>query len=404
MKVMQINTAVNSGSTGRIAEDIGKLLIQIGHKSYIAAGYTRRPSESTVIKIGSGFDRTLHGLKTRILDRHGFGSNQATKDLLKNIDIINPDIVHLHNIHGYYLHVGTLFNYLKGKNKPVIWTFHDCWSFTGHCSYFDAVNCFKWETECNHCPNKKGYPASWYVDNSLKNFYDKKRIFNRLENLAIVTPSQWLKAHVTKSFLSSYPVYCINNGIDLETFKFIEPSSLRNRYQIPDKKLILGVANKWDTRKGFNDFIQLSKGLDENQQIVLVGLNSEQIKCLPGNITGIPRTENINDLASLYSSAIVFVNPTYVDNFPTTNIEALACSTPVITYNTGGSPEIINKQTGTVVEKENIQELKLAIDQIIDKGKTHYSSSCRARAEKLFNKDDRYNDYLSLYNKMLNNN
>jgi len=402
MKVLQINTTVNSGSTGRIAEDIGKLMIKNGHHSYMAAAYTDMPSESVIIPVGTKIDRTLHGLKTRLLDRHGFGSRGSTKHLIKEMDKINPSIVHLHNIHGYYLHIGVLFNYLKHKKLPIIWTFHDCWPFTGHCSYFDAVNCFKWETECHQCPNKKAYPASWFLDNSIKNFNDKRRIFNGLENLTIVTPSKWLHDHVKNSFLSTYPVQCINNGVDLEIFIPKESVEIRKKYHIPEKKLVLGVANKWDTRKGFHDFIQLGEGLDESHQIVLVGLNPEQIKSLPGNITGIPRTEDVHDLASLYSAASVFVNPTYVDNFPTTNLESLACGTPVITYDSGGSTEAIDNQTGDSIKKGDNRGLIKAVNNILGNNKEHYQHSCRKRAVNLYNKHERYSQYYDLYDSMLN--
>jgi putative colanic acid biosynthesis glycosyltransferase len=402
MKLLQINTTVNSGSTGRIAEEIGLLAMQAGHQSFIAAANTTRPSSSGVIQIGTSWDRKLHGLKTRLLDRHGFGSGKATKELVSTIEQLNPDLIHLHNIHGYYLHIELLFNYLKEVQKPVVWTFHDCWPFTGHCSYFDAVNCFKWQTECYKCPNKKGYPASYGLDKSKRNFHDKKRIFNSVQHAQIVTPSKWLANHVQKSFLQYYPVQVIPNGINLNQFKpYLESDEIKKKWNLVGKKIILGVASIWDKRKGLEDFIQLSHRIKSGQHIVLVGMEQKIIKSLPFNITGIERTESIVELAELYASADVFVNPTYVDNFPTTNIEALACGTPVITYNTGGSPEAIDENTGIVVEKGNIETLAKAITQVIDKGKEHYSNHCRVRAEKYFNKDDRYRDYLKIYESLI---
>ena len=402
MKILQINTSINTGSTGRIAEDIGKVLLKDGHQSYIAAGYTDRPSTSKVIRIGNHWDKKFHGLKTRLFDRHGFGSKRATLQLVKEITRIKPDLIHLHNVHGYFLHIGVLFAYFKEVQLPVVWTFHDCWPFTGHCSYFDAVNCVKWQTVCNHCPNTNAYPTSWYIDKSTQNFKDKKQIFNGIELLHIITPSKWLADHVEKSFLSSYPVYVINNGIDLTVFRPQESSVLiREKYNLNTKFILLGVASLWDKRKGLNDFIQLSKFLDKDSQLVLVGLNKEQTIGLPTNIIAIERTENIVDLTALYFAADIFINPTYVDNFPTTNIESLACGTPVITYQTGGSPEAVDDFTGIVVAKGDIDGLNDAIKKILTNGKASYSAACRERAEKHFNKNDRYMEYLNLYRVML---
>lgn len=402
MKILQLNTTLNSGSTGRISEDIGKAAIASGNQSYIAAAYTNRPSDSTVIKVGNDFDRKLHGVKSMLFDRHGFGSAQATKNLVGKIREIKPDIIHLHNIHGYYLHIGILFNFLNAAQIPVVWTFHDCWSFTGHCSYFDAFNCSKWQTHCNHCPNIKGYPSSHGLDQSSRNFDDKQRIFNGLKSLQIVTPSQWLAMHVKHSFLSNYPVRVIHNGVDLNVFAGTELSrNVRTKYSLSSNRIILGVASTWDKRKGLHDFIQLSDLIAKDIQIVLAGLSKEQLTDLPVNIKGIVRTENMQELAALYTIADVFINPTYVDNFPTTNIEALACGTPVITYNTGGSPEAIDNASGFVIEKGNIEGLAASVRTVLELGKDHYRNICRQRAEQLFNKNDRYGDYLKLYESLL---
>ncbi|MBS4058272.1 MAG: glycosyltransferase [Bacteroidales bacterium] len=402
MKLLQINNTVNSGSTGRIAEEIGLKAIKANYESYIAAANTSRPSKSKIIQIGNVSDLKMHGLKTRLLDRHGFGSAKATKELVSTMEQLNPDLIHLHNIHGYYLHIRILFEYLKKHQKAVVWTFHDCWPFTGHCSYFDAVDCFKWQTECNHCPNMKGYPASWGLDQSKRNFHDKREIFNGLNTLQIITPSKWLSNHVNISFLSSYPVKVIYNGIDLKAFRpNRSDKGILSKYKLSKNPVLLGVASIWDKRKGLDDFKKISQLIDKKYQIVLVGLKKTQISNLPDNIRGIERTENVEELAALYSAAAVFVNPTYVDNFPTTNIEALACGTPVITYNTGGSPEAIDENTGKVVEKGNVESLAKEIEKIIEKGKEHYRPLCRARAEQFFNKDDRYQDYLKIYEQLI---
>lgn len=401
MKLLQVNTVLNSGSTGRITEGIGIVARDAGYESF--AGYGKLGLSGTNLEgilIGTEPERYLHGIKTRLLDRHGFGSKRATREFIKKVEEINPDIIGLHNLHGYYLNVEILFNYLKRVQKPVVWTFHDCWPFTGHCVYFDRVGCEKWKTECHRCPQKKRYPASYGLDQSRKNFHQKRELFNGLENLTIVTPSHWLRNLVKESFLSDYPVEVIHNGIELDVFKPGKdhlPEIVRNI----EKKIVLGVASTWDERKGLGEFEKLALSLDKGYQIVLVGLSEKQLAGLPDGITGMARTENVKQLASLYSAAEVYVNPTLSDNFPTTNIEALACGTPVVTYDTGGSPEAIDKETGLVVDQKDIKGVNKAIIQVSEKGKNHYRERCRERALIHFNKDERFRDYLDLYERMV---
>ncbi len=406
MKILQVNTSVNTGSTGRIAEEIGQTIIAAGHTSYIAYGRPGGKSQSHTIKIGSAFDQKMHGLQTRIFDTHGFASATATRRLVDEINCINPDVIHLHNLHGYYLHVGVLFDYLKRINKPVVWTLHDCWPFTGHCCYFDFVKCDKWKTHCEKCPLQKKYPESLVFDNSYKNFDIKKELFSGVNNLTLVTPSSWLAVLLQQSFLHRYPVSVIHNGIDLSVFKPIteDAFSIRQKLNIGNGAIILGVASVWDRRKGLKDFIQLSEKIDPADKIILLGLTKEQQEGLPRNIIAIERTENITEMVQLYNLATVFVNPTWVDNFPTTNIEALACGTPVITYDTGGSVEAIDGNTGWIVEKGNIESLVNAINTVKQKGKDFFVSKCRARAEALFNNKERFGDYIQLYQSVLNRN
>lgn len=392
MIVLQINTAVNSGSTGRIAEDIGKMLLESGHKSYIAYGRNDAKSDSIKIKIGGRISVYLHVLLTAIFDRHGFGSYIATKKLVRTIERINPDVILLHNLHGYFLNIRVLFSYLQRVNKPVVWTLFDCWSFTGHCTYFDDISCDKWEIECRKCPKISKYPRSFY-DNSKMNYIDKKKLFLSISNLTLVTHSQWLANVVGKSFFSSLPIIVTPSATSLSIFK---PTEDCNKIE-NGRKIILGVANPWSERKGLNDFIALQEILSSDfYTIVLIGLTDNQIKNLPTGIKGINKTESILDLAKWYNKAFVFVNPTYQDNFPTTNIEALGCGTPVITYNTGGSPEAIDPHTGVVVPKGDINALKFAIEQIEKMDYELLSIKCRERAELLFDKNKRFKDYLKL--------
>lgn len=400
MKVLQINTTVNSGSTGRIAEGIGQVLLDVGHKSIIAYGRNANPSQSQSIKIGSQKDIYIHGIRTLLFDRHGFGSHKATIDLIQEIERFNPDIFLLHNLHGYYLNVDVLFTYLNKKKAKVIWTFHDCWPFTGHCTYFDSVGCEKWKVECHHCPKTTYYPKSLGLDNSLKNYHDKKRLFTSIQNLTIVTPSFWLANYVSQSFLSDAGIKVIHNGVDLNTFV---PHIPQTQIENPSK-VILGVASTWDERKGLKDFVKLRSYLPEDYEITLIGLSPKQIKALPSGIQGIARTEDVVELAEWYAKALCFINPTYQDNFPTTNIEALACGTPVITYQTGGSPEAINEETGRVVEKGDINGLVKAIYELEKEDRVKLRTLCRKRAESKFDQRNCYKEYLDLFNELIKKN
>lgn len=397
--ILQINTVINSGSTGHIAENIGKLAISKGWKSYIAYGRNPKETASIPIKIGVKSSILFHVLITRLFDLHGFGSYFATKSLIKEIKKIKPDIVHLHNIHGYYIHVGLLFKFLERANIPVIWTLHDCWSFTGHCSHYMAVHCTKWKSQCFKCHEKKQYPKSVFFDNSFLNYRIKRKTFTLLESkfLKIVTPSEWLSKDVKISFLSKYESIVINNGIDLNVFRPTK-NKIKEKHSIENKKIVLGVASVWSERKGLNDFIQLAECLPENYVIILIGLSKKQIEVLPSKIIGIARTESQTELVQYYSAADVFFNPTYEDNFPTTNIEALACGTPVITYNTGGSPEIIDENTGYVISAGDLSSVVKICNKL---DKSVVSELCANRAKKYYDQNLCFEKYFKIYESMV---
>lgn len=404
-KILQITVEGNTGSTGRIAEEIGILAIQKGWKSFIAYGRFPRPSKSCLIRIGSDWNVFLHGLGTRLFDRHCLGSKTATKKLIRQIEDIKPDIIHLHHLHGYYINIEILFDFLAKASIPVVWTFHDCWSITGHCAHFDFVGCNKWKTECNHCPQRNEYPASLFIDRSTKNYYLKKELFTSVKKMVIVPVSNWLENIVHSSFMTDIPVQTIHNGIDTANFKpQINRQETKEKYRISNKFIILGVASPWSKRKGLDDFLVLSKHLNDDVVIVLVGLSNFQIKKLPSNIIGLPKTENRQQLIDLYCAADLFINPTWEDNFPTTNIESLSCGTPIITYRTGGSVEAVSPETGFIVEKGDLTNLKEIINSVKKRGKKSFSTACRKRAVDHFSKNDRFAEYFQLYEKMLSNN
>lgn len=403
--LFQISIEVNSGSVGRIAEQIGQRAMAHGWESYITYARNHQESKSKVIKIGSKLDIYWHGLITRLFDRHCLSSTRATRNLIKQIKEIQPDIIQLHHIHGYFLDMRTLFQYLSSVNIPVVWVFHDCWAITGHCAHFDYINCFKWQTQCKFCPQKRVYPGSYLLDRSFENYILKKELFTSVFNMTVVPVSQWLGRIVKQSFLREYPVDVIQNGIDIDVFSpqsLQEINEMRQKYNLKEQmSILLGVASTWERRKGLNDFIDLSQIIPSNWKIVLVGLKKQQIKLLPRNILGIERTENVQQLAILYSLATVFINPTWEDTFPTTNLEALACGTPVITYNTGGSVESVAESVGFIVEKGDVEGIKECVQEILKAGKDKYRAECRDRAVKLYDKNNRFEDYIRLYNRLL---
>lgn len=397
-KILQITVDGNAGSTGRIAESIGLIAIDFGWQSYIAHAIHPRESASKIIRIGSKFDLILHALKTRFFDAHGLGSKRATKKLIKLLKSINPDVILLHHLHGYYINIQVLFEYLSQISTPIVWVFHDCWSFTGHCTHYDFVGCEKWKNECSKCPQKREYPASLFLDRSKYNFRLKKKLFTSVKNMTVVSVSKWLNDQVKLSFFNKYPNKVIYNGIDVNIFS---PSnntlSIRNIHKVENKFLILGVAGVWSKKKGLLDFIMLSNKLDENFQIILIGLNKDQLKDLPKNIIGIPLTENLSELSDYYSAADVYVNLSVEETFGLTTAEALSCGTPAIVYNSTACPELVDSETGIIVEKNNINDLVLAIEQVREKGKSSYASSCRKRALNIFDKNERFLEYINLF-------
>ena len=396
MKIVEINTVNGTGSTGKIAVALYRLAKAEGHDPYIAYGRGSSPEDIKGYKIGNVFDFGVHVLSNFFLGNSGFASKATTKRFLTWLDTIQPDILHLHNLHGFYLHVGMLFDYIKARKIPVVWTLHDCWSFTGQCAHFDYADCTNWTSICHDCPiYRTDYPYSLFKDNSKNNFTNKKKYFTGVSKLTLVTPSHWLSELIKQSFLQEYPVKVIPNGIDLELFS---PKDILSGV-CNNHKILLGVANVWTRKKGIDFFLQLADMLDDSFHIVLIGVNKKQQKILhkayPHKITAITRTNNQKELAGWYTAAYAFINPTLEDNFPTTNLEALACGTPVITFDTGGSPESVTNTCGIIVEKGNINALREAVISL-DGNSEITAESCRKQALK-YNKDTLFKEYLYLY-------
>ena len=395
MKVVQINTVCGAGSTGKICAGISSVLNKYDIKNYII--YCEGNSDyKQAVKCREN-NIKLQALQSRIKGNYGFNSRKTTQMIIEQLDNIKPDIVHLHNLHGHNCHLKMLTDYLRDNNVKVVWTFHDCWAFTAYCTHFVMAECDKWKDTCHNCIQYKKY--SWFTDKSKKLFECKRNAIKGLE-LTVVTPSIWLADLAKQSFFKSFPVKVINNGIDTSLFKK-SSFDIKKKYNIPENKfLILGVAMSWSRGKGPDVFARLAKALDsEKYQIVMVGTDEGLEQDLPSEIICIRRTADQTELAQLYSAADLFVNPTREENFPTVNLESLACGTPVLTYNTGGSPECIDEKTGMVVDCDDEEALYNAI-LYIEKERPFSSDDCIKRAEN-FDNSKKYEEYISLYRELM---
>lgn len=369
MKLLQINSVYNQGSTGKIVSRIHQAAFEKGIDSYViysrkgAFGEANKDVEKDdhVFCVENVTETKIHVIKSILFDKHGLYSPKNTKNIIEIIDGINPDIVHLHNIHGYYLNYEMLFDYFKRKNTKVVWTLHDCWSFTGYCSHYDGNNCMKWQTGCRKCQYRNVYPYR-VISNSENNFIRKKNAFD-LNNLMLVPVSEWLKEELKKSFFMKKNIRVIKNDVNLDCFYPKKVFHLREKYKLNNKKVILSVASPFSKRKGFNDFIKLSKLLDDNYRIVLVGLKKSQIKYLTNNMIGITRTNSVEELNDWYNTADLLVNLTYEDTYPSVNLEAKAVGLPILGYSTGGSTEII-KGYGKLVPRGDIKSVAKEIPKM----------------------------------------
>lgn len=391
MKSLQINVTAETGSTGKICTALGEILDKYGVENYILYTGKRRGINGKKICYMTNLEAKRNALLSRIFGNYGFNTKRETKRLIVFLEKTRPDIVHLHNLHGHNCNLKLLFEYLKTNQIRVLWTFHDCWAFTGYCPHYDMINCQKWKAKCNQCPQANRF--SYLLDRSGCLHAKKKALFSGL-NMTVVTPSQWLADQMKQSFLGSYPVKVINNGIDLNIFK-PTASDLRQSWDCENKVILLGVAHDWSVRKGLDVFARLAERLNDHFQIVLVGVNKKIKRIFPQNVICIERTKDQLELARIYTAADLFVNPTREENFPTVNIEALACGTPVISYQTGGSAEIFDESCGVSVPKDDFERLYTEILRV-SKEIPFTSEACIARSQK-YDKAECFEKYAALY-------
>ena len=401
--LLQINITANWGAHGRIAELIGQQAMAQGWESHIAYGRWKNPSQSQLYHIGNQVDEAIHLMSARLFDNQGLMSHGATRQLINYMRALNPTIVHLHNLHGYYLNYPMLFRYLSTLQIPVVWTFHDAWPFTGHCAHYMYADCEKWKTHCAHCPLLTSYPRCVGFDRSYANFETKRKWFRAVSNLCVVPVSKWLEGEVRASFLSDCACRQIYNGIDTQVFHIDEHAAIeREAWGIaPRKKMVLGVASNW-YRKGLDDFVALRKLLPDDYVLVMVGGHERLYKHLATGMVGIARTNDVAQLRRLYTTADVFFNPTWEDNLPTTILEALACGTPVVTYHTGGCSEEVPEGCGYVVEKGAIVDAKNRIEDLCRRENAQeMAARCRQHVIDHFEQGKQLKQYLALYNQLL---
>lgn len=396
MKVFFINTVCGKGSTGGIVTSLVRLLKNQGHTCYVAYGF----GEGSGIEAEEGFKTVstagyyLHNALSRLTDHEGLYSTAQTRALVERIREFDPDVIHLHNLHGHYLNYEVLFSYLTQAGKPVVWTLHDCWAFTGHCTHYTAVGCGKWRTGCHHCSQLRQYPACHLLGDVARNYRRKQAAFTTPKNLTLVAPSHWLRQQISQSFLKERPIYVIHNGIDLTRFQ-PTASDFRRRHGLEDKILLLGVAFNWGHRKGLDVMLSLAKNLDDRYRIVLVGTDETVDKLLPENVLSIHRTHDQEELAQIYTAADLFVNPTREEVLGLVNLEALACGTPVVTFDSGGSPECIDHTCGAVVPEGDTETLLATIEQLC-REQPFPPEACIRRAAQ-FSAQDKFSQYISLY-------
>lgn len=400
MRIVEINS-VNFGSTGSIMHQIAFKALNRGDSIVCCIPNTKanKAHVKSIDKLFGNF--ILRNISRRIAywtGLHNLLFINSTISLLLFINKYKPHVVHLHNLHENYLNIPILFRYLSKKKIIVVWTLHDSWSYTGHCAYYCIANCERWKTHCQKCPIHGDYP-SCSVDDSYKMYETKKRWFNSLSNLTLVPVSNWLENELKNSFLSKQKLYVIKNGVDLNMFKPYYNNKILMKYGLYGKKYVVGVASFWSKRKGLYDYYNLSPLLEGRVQIALVGLNNDQIKeAKDFNILGIPSTDNVLELAAIYSSAEVVLNLSKEETFGLTTIEGMGCGRPSVVYDCTASPELIgDSKAGIIVEPGNLQQIAKAIFDLMGRPREEVVRICRNRARQLFDKHEMLNKYIELY-------
>ncbi|PWT26190.1 glycosyltransferase [Butyrivibrio fibrisolvens] len=399
-KLIQINTVCNT-STGHIMGDIARGANEAGFDTMIIYGRRMPFDDLNCVKVGNSAFFWLHVALTTAFDLQGLGSILITRKIVNILRRENPDIIHLHNIHGYYLNYPILFKYLRNEFKGrVFWTLHDCWAFTGHCAHYVAAGCDKWKTGCSHCPCKNEYPISWGLDSSKGNYARKKKFFSGIPNMTLIVPSDWLKNQVQESFLKDYRTIVVNNGIDVKRFSYNKCEDIRDKYGIADgKKIILGVSSVWNRKKGFDDFIKLSEVLPDDYVIVLVGLSPSQKVTLPKNIVGVVKTADQDELIKLYSEAYIFMNPSLEESFSLVTVEAMSCGLPAIVLDTSAVGDLVSPEVGVVLHEHESEDYLNAIKNIDDKIKAgEYDRSSISEYAGRYSKASMINSMLKIYN------
>lgn len=411
---LEITIEANTGSTGRASEALCDALESEGWNCIIAYGRTNHQSKHKTYNIGHRLDQLWHVAISRLFDAHGLGSRLATRRLITFIKASQPSVIHLRNIHGYYIHYPTLFEYLATVKIPVLWTLHDAWSFTGHCSHFAGVGCDKWKTGCGGCPQVREYPKSIWLDRSSHNYALKKQYFTQVPTLQLICVSHWLAEKVKQSFFGEkIPVHTIVNGVDTDIFKPLNDpkaiETIRHKYGITAPKVVLAMARPWSRKKGFYDILQLSEILEQTHaasevQVVMVGINNREKRYLPKNVVGIQRTENLSDLCALYNLADVYVNASVEESFGLTTAESLACGTPVIGYDNTGTREILlglmfPNSAAITVPTGDVYAVANAIKTIITTESINPNTS-RRYIETKYNKSRQITDYMECINSL----
>lgn len=403
-KLVQFNPVANWGSTGRLAEDIGDVAMQSGWDSYIAFGRQFNPSTSQLLRVGGKLSVYSHTLYTRLFDRQGFGSYFATKSLLKKLDDISPDVFQFHNLHGNFLNLPLVLKYATKYDIPIVWSLHDCWSMTGHCSHFVRIGCEKWKTGCFNCPLKNEYPNSWLLDSSKRNYSEKKKLIEAIPRLTIVSGSKWLADIASASYFKGRKIVVIPDGIDTDIYQPRKNGNeIRKRLGLEGKFVILATGTGWGEDKGLYDYGKLRKILPEEYAIVLVGMSPEWLAKVPEGVIGLPRTKTPVELSEYYSMADCVMSLSRMESFGLTPVEGYACGTPAIVYDTTALPELVTPETGFVAKFLDVEDVAKKVIELNRKGKDYYSDTCRKVALEKYSREVCYGQYLELYNEMLNN-